>query len=202
MSIKAVIFDLGNVLINIHFERCFQVWAERTNFDAAKIATWFSEDEMYCRHERGEISSEDYAQYISKSLDINLSHDDFLKGWNSIFGTTISETLQFAKQQGDRLQFFILTNSNESHRAIWSKQFQDELSFAEKIYCSSQIHARKPESNAYQHVLNDCGLNPDQVLFVDDKIENIKGAEQIGIRSILFDNPRSALLSLGNAIET
>ncbi|MCJ8277412.1 MAG: HAD-IA family hydrolase [Bdellovibrionales bacterium] len=196
MSYKLVIFDLGNVLINIHFDQCFRAWSKKSGLEVSKISSWFSEDEMYQKHERGQITGHDYFEYVNQSLNMGLSYEDFLEGWNSIFGVAIKETAEFIEAYSSKIQMCALTNSNKLHRDAWTELYRKELSRMDKVFCSSLIQTRKPEPYSYNHVLNEMNITASEAIFLDDKLENIEAARELGINSILFDNSVRAISSL------
>ncbi len=63
-------------------------------------------------------------------------------------------------------------------------------------FLSHETGLRKPDPAAYQHVLNQLGLKPDETIFVDDKEENITAANTIGIRGIPFTTPERMIIEL------
>ena len=68
--IDALLFDLGNVVIRIDFERVFARWAAHAGCDAALLREKFSHDEPYQRHERGEIEAAAYFASLRNSLGV------------------------------------------------------------------------------------------------------------------------------------
>ena len=184
---KAVIFDLGNVIIDVQFQHCFDLWAQRTGADALQIKKLFQFDQMYEAHERNEINAQNYHHYIKGMLDIPLTFEDFKEGWNCVFGSTIPETESFIQKYSPSIPMYVLTNSNVLHREVWSQTFQKELAPIKQIFCSSQMQHRKPEPEAFSFVLNSVHLKPHEVVFIDDKEEHTLGAEEEVLVLTLWD---------------
>ena len=59
----------------------------------------------------------------------------------------------------------------------------------DKNYISCEIGLMKPDIKAYEFVLRDLDAQPSEVIFIDDKIENLKPAKQLGMDTILYKNP-------------
>src|SRR2546421_13038946 len=81
----ALLFDLGGVVIDIDFSRAFAHWAACAGCDERLVRERFSPDAVYNRHEIGEIGIDEYFANLRSSLGIDLTHAQFLEGWNAIF---------------------------------------------------------------------------------------------------------------------
>ena len=82
---EALLFDVGNVLITIDFERVLTQWARQARADVDGLRERFVVSSEYEQHERGEISVKAFFESLRHALDIDLSDDHFLEGWNAIF---------------------------------------------------------------------------------------------------------------------
>lgn len=153
-------------------------------------------DEAYNAHERNEITGIQYYEYVMNLLGTRMTFQEFVDGWNTIYLDVIPETADFIRKYADKTRLLGLTNSNEIHRIFWEKKYAAILNEFEKIYCSSQIRARKPAAEAYQYVLRNVGLKAGEVVFVDDTEENILGAEKVGIKSVCFVDPGASITRL------
>lgn len=180
------IFDLGNVIIDIDFKRVLGVWSNFSGVPLATIEERFTMGESFEKHERGEISDEEFARSISKEMMLTLSFEQFAVGWQSIFVDVREDTLavmQRLRDQGDRV--VILSNTNNLHTTYWPEKFPQVLNAADKAYLSQEIGMRKPEGRIYQYVLDQEKVTVDQAVFFDDNAANIAGAKALGINSVL-----------------
>ena len=84
--IKLAIFDLGNVLFNIDFNRTIRYWAEKTGEEEDDIRSRIKEEEVYRKFERGEIGEDEYFALLKDNLELDISTEEIVKGWNSTFG--------------------------------------------------------------------------------------------------------------------
>jgi putative hydrolase of the HAD superfamily len=76
------------------------------------------------------------------------------------------------------------------------KSRTQKLSNFDQVTLSYEIHALKPEPAVYEHCLEGLDTPPEQTLFLDDRIENVQGAELLGIRAIQFTSRDDVLLRL------
>ncbi len=76
------------------------------------------------------------------------------------------------------------------------KSRTQRLSKFDHVTLSYEIHTVKPDPAAYEHCLEGLGTPPQQTLFLDDRIENVQGAELLGIRAIQFTSRDDVLLRL------
>jgi glucose-1-phosphatase len=190
-----VLFDLGNVVFRIHFDRCFRLWSVGTALPSAQLLEAFHQDPMYMKHERNEITGREYFEHINKALKGKLSYEQFVNGWSSVFGDPVKETIEFM-QLNPQLKFYALTNSNVLHREKWQQIYANELKHFQKIYCSSQIGCRKPEAKAFQLIVDELEVQSDQIVFVDDLLENIEGAKAVGLQGVHFQEPAAGIQDL------
>lgn len=180
------IFDLGNVIIDIDFNRVLGVWSDLGRVPLATLQSRFRMDETFEKHERGEISDPEFAARLCAQLDIALSYQQFTAGWQAVFVGVRPETLVIMNRlraRGERV--VILSNTNRLHFEFWPAQYPDVQQAADHVYMSQDIGMRKPEARIYQYVLQHEGYTADQAIFFDDNQANIDAARESGIESVL-----------------
>ena len=148
--VKALLFDLGGVVIKIDFDRIFAHWAGSSNQDFSDIKSRFSFDSFYERHERGEIGASEYFDSLRVSLNLNINDDQFMEGWNSIYVDEIDGMAELLAELKNKIPIYAFTNSNKAHRMVWSIKFAQVLSLFNDIFVSSEIGSRKPEPAAFK----------------------------------------------------
>jgi FMN phosphatase YigB (HAD superfamily) len=199
-SADTLLFDLGRVVIDVDFNLVFAKWAEHAHCDWKVVEARFSQDDAYRRHERGEIDENEYFDTLRTSLGIQISDAQFLDGWNSIFVGEMSGIAGLLERASGQIPLYAFTNSNRAHERCWSNSFAQTLSRFKRIYVSSTIGLRKPEPEAFDHVIREIGVPAERVMFFDDIRENVDAArarriEAIHVRAI--DDVARALSFLG-----
>ncbi|MCA1923362.1 glucose-1-phosphatase [Buttiauxella noackiae] len=180
------IFDLGNVIVDIDFNRVMGVWSDYSRIPLANLQKSFVMGEAFQRHERGQISDEEFAAAVCEEMGMALSFDQFSAGWQAIFVALRPEVIAIMnklREQGHRV--VVLSNTNSLHTYFWPGEYPEIAQAADKIYLSQEMGMRKPDAEIYQKLLETEGFSASEAVFFDDNADNIKGAQQLGITSIL-----------------
>ena len=196
----ALLFDLGRVVLDIDFSRTLGLWASHAGCEPAQLAKRFLRDELYRRHEKGEISDEAFFAGLRSSLGIALSDTQFLEGWNAIFIGEMPGIHQLLARAAKHLPLYAFSNTNAPHVAHFSGQFAEVLGHFREIFLSSSLGLRKPDAEAYDHVVRAIGMPAGRIVFFDDLAENIEGARARGLKTVLVTSPNDvagALEKLG-----
>jgi glucose-1-phosphatase len=198
--IRTLLFDLGGVVIDFDFERAFRFWAARASCEPADLGQRFSLDEPYKQHERGELHASDYFAALRRSLDVNLSDNVLIAGWNDVYLGIMPGMLSMLTIASRRFPLYAFTNSNPTHQSEWSVRFANELSIFNSIFVSSELGLRKPDPEAFAEVVSQTSFIASEFLFFDDTPENVDGARSAGMSAVLvrsISDVRHALLQLG-----
>jgi FMN phosphatase YigB (HAD superfamily) len=199
-SADALLFDLGRVVLDIDFSRATATWAGHAGCAPTDILSRFVRDEAYRRHETGQISDADYFATLRASLDVTLSDDRFLEGWNAIFTGEMPDIAALLVRARNHLPLYAFSNTNAAHVAHFSKTYADVLGHFRELYLSSTIGLRKPDKAAYEHVVNAIGVPATRILFFDDSAENVEGARACGLQAVHVkssEDVADALAALG-----
>ncbi|MGY5370020.1 glucose-1-phosphatase [Enterobacter oligotrophicus] len=179
------IFDLGNVIVDIDFNRVLGAWSDFSRVPLATLKQSFTMGETFHQHERGEISDEEFAERLCHEMDLPLSYEQFSHGWQAVFVAIrpeVTDIMQKLREQGHRV--VVLSNTNRLHTTFWPDEYPEIKAAADKIYLSQEMGMRKPEARIYQAVLQAEGFSAADAVFFDDNADNIEGANQLGITSI------------------
>lgn len=199
-AIEVLLFDLGGVVVDIDFGRCFDRWALHAGCDPEALAARFSFDAAYEAHERGELPIDDYLASLRRTLDLDLTDDQLLSGWNDIYLGVSDGIGPLLAAASEAFPLHAFTNSNPTHQAIWAPRFAEVLQVFRSTFVSSEIGHRKPDRAAFEHVASAIGVTPGRILFFDDSPENVVGARTAGMHAVHVnstDSVRTALAGLG-----
>jgi glucose-1-phosphatase len=200
-SADALLFDLGRVVLDIDFNKTLVCWAGHAGCDVAHLVGRFSShDEIYRRHEKGEISDAEFFASLRTLLGVKLSDAQFLEGWNALFTGEIPGIAPLLTRAARRLPLYAFSNTNRPHVEHFSQAYADVLGHFREIFLSSSIGLRKPDAAAFDHVVEAIGIPAARILFFDDLIENIEGARARGLTAVHVTKPEDvgdALAALG-----
>ncbi len=196
MTIKALLFDLGGVVITIDFNNVFSAWAQASGIAADNIKKRFRMDAAYNQFERGEITFETYAEHLRATIGFDLDNTTLLAGWNTLFTGTVTDVPEMIQRASQKITIHAFSNTNAAHHAGWGPRFADVLKPMHTIICSYQLGLRKPEAAAFQAVANRIQVRLEDMLFFDDTQENIDAAQALGIESVLVTSAQDIYDSL------
>jgi putative hydrolase of the HAD superfamily len=182
--VHALLFDFGGVIVEIDFNRAFEIWGAHSGVPAATIKSRFSFDSCYESHERGQIAANVYFDSLRASLGIRISDEQFREGWNTIFVGEIPGVAALLRQAKVLVPLYVLSNSNPTHHAYWAREYADTLGSFQKIFVSCRLGRRKPEPEAFAVVSSEIGVPLENILFFDDTDENVKSARSLGMQAV------------------
>jgi glucose-1-phosphatase len=180
----ALLFDLGRVVIDIDFKRCIARWADHARCDPRLIEERFRRDFSYRRHEVGEIDTKEFFAGLQLACEIELSHDQFLEGWNAIFVGEMPGISGALATAAAKLPIYAFSNTNRPHQNYFMERFADVLGNFRQVFASSDVGLRKPDADAFQFVVGAIGVPARRILFFDDSLANVEGARACGLQAV------------------
>ena len=196
--IAAILFDLGNVVVEVDFRRTFRHWALSAGVDEAVFYERWSEDAAYRAHETGELSFDEYVGALTETLGVSMSHEDWHAGWNEVFVGPYPGVQEKLTELSGTLPLFAFTNTNPTHEVEWRARFSQAMSHFEDIFVSSTIGLRKPDAEAFEWVTEAMRLPPEEILFLDDNPHNVAGAERSGLTTVQTRGEDQVLTALAD----
>ncbi len=182
--IKAVIFDLNGIFIQSpklseRFEKDFGITHEVFMPALTTIM------EQTRRPNAG--TAYKYWQPVLESWGVYLSEEEFWDYWFRV--ETVSQGMvEFAKELKEQKILVVVLSNNFKERANYYNNYVWIHEVVDKVYFSWQTGFVKPDLRAWENVLTDCDLRPEECLYFDDQKKNIDSAERVGIKSFLFTN--------------
>jgi len=199
-SADALLFDLGRVVLDIDFSRAFACWGRHAGCEPSQLVGRLSRGELNHRHERGEISDTEYFAGQCAAMGIALSDAQFLEGWNAIFAGEMPGIAPMLERAAKRLPLYAFSNTNNAHVEYFPGIYAGVLGHFREMFLSSSIGLRKPDAEAYDHVVRAIGVPAQRIVFFDDLAENIQGARARGLTAVHVRSPddvAEALAALG-----
>ncbi|WP_050626400.1 HAD family hydrolase [Bradyrhizobium viridifuturi] len=199
-SVDVLLFDIGRVVLDIDLDKVMAHWAQHAGCAPADLASRFVVDDSFKHHEIGRIDDAAFFENLRQSLGIGLSDAQFLEGWNSIFAGEMPGIAPLLAAAAKRMPLYAFSNTNPAHIAHFSIAHAELLGHFRKVFLSPTIGFRKPDAEAYDHVVKAIGVPASRILFFDDLAANIEGARARGLHAIHVtstDDVARALTALG-----
>ncbi len=188
--IKTIIFDFGDVFINLDKDGSRTQMLELFEMDE------FSEDiiAINALYEQGFMSTDEFLEFYLDNFP-KLSKVDVIEAWNYILCDFPPHRLDFVRQlsKDKKYKLILLSNTNALHIDSIKEHvpfYEEFKNCFDAFYLSHEIQYRKPNADIYEFVLNDNNLKAEECLFIDDTKENTDAASKLGI-NVWNNDPRT-----------
>jgi putative hydrolase of the HAD superfamily len=202
-DIKVLIFDLGGVIVKFTCLTKNPAFLAMCSAPKEGVKSFFL-GEVWCRYERGQISTGEFAKLAVSNLGYRGTESEFQHDFCEMLGAEIDrdvfDVLDSLKLfYGQHVELWMLSNVNELHynylRAKWPGIFSSFL----EVFLSFELGERKPGEEIYRKMLGLGKALPEQCLFFDDSAENIHGAWSVGLGARRFSNSVGLRYDLASA---
>lgn len=189
IKINAIIFDLGGVLLNLDFEKTFQLFEKMGVPDFPSYFQQSHSNPLFAQLEKGEIAPDAFYAAFREATGITADDRQITTAWNAMLLDFRLESMEYLKSLQGQYRLFLLSNTNQIHleafretyhQTFGNHDFDDHFEIA---WYSHELGMRKPHPSCYTHVLQLAGLNAAETLFVDDTMKNIEGAQAAGLQT-------------------
>jgi glucose-1-phosphatase len=196
--IDAIIFDLGNVLIEVREDVALQRLGERTGKTPRALADYVMLTPFVTQLARGELTPQRFFQIAAQDLEFTGTFDEFAWIWSDIFAP-IEPMIALAQSLQGRYRRYVLSNTNAIHADFFVPRYPFLRELDGWVF-SHEVGLLKPDPQIYRLTLERFGLQPDRTVFIDDLAANAEGARAVGLHAIHhrgFDNTCRELTKLG-----
>ncbi len=193
-KIDAIIFDLGGVIINLDTNATVKAFAHLSNKSIDDISIAYANANFFKDYEIGAISDAQFRNEIRKSLGINASDELIDEAWNAMLLEIPLNRIAAFKKLKEHFKLFVMSNTNDIHIRKFDEIFSELntgttfRAYFDKVYYSQDIGARKPNAGAWTPILEEYKLDANRALFIDDRLDNIQAASNLGMQT--FQNQR------------
>ena len=190
-NIDNIIFDLGNVILNIDYQNTIDAFEKIGVMDASNFYSKSSQLNIFSQLETGRISEQDFILEIQKFAP-KASSTQIINAWNAILQDLPNERLEILKKIKDKFSIFLLSNTNSIHIEkiidnLGIKKYKEFYNLFDKVYYSHEIKLRKPNAEIFRLVIKENNLSVKKTLFIDDSIQHIESAKTIGLKTYHLD---------------
>jgi glucose-1-phosphatase len=185
LTFDAAIFDIGNVLLSFDFSHAFRQLGHAGVELIGGRADW---KDLKNRYESGLVERLPFVTEAIRLIEFKGEAPDFMKIWQDIF--TLNEPMwEVVATLRDRVPLYLLSNTNDLHVEIFTRQFTGFDAFKDAVY-SHEVKLMKPDPAIFALAAQRFGVNPATTIYIDDLAENADAAREAGFISIQYDPKR------------
>jgi glucose-1-phosphatase len=191
-EIKNIVFDFGGVIIDIDFWRSINAFI---NLGAKNFDEMYSQSQqsgIFDELDKGNISSEEFFKALKKHLPDSVSEQQIIDAWNAILIGLPESRIRLLENIRNNYRIYLLSNTNSIHYKEYIEELQNKYGYKdlsylfEKVYLSFEVHMRKPDIGFFKLVIDENGLKAEETLFIDDSVQNLPPAMELGIRTFFL----------------
>jgi HAD superfamily hydrolase (TIGR01509 family) len=192
---KAVVFDLGKVLLDFDYSKAVARLASPGKSSAKEIHGYINQSTLLHRYETGLMTTQEFYDEVRSLTAYQGDLAEFKKMFGDIF-TPMDEMIRLhARLKSKNIPCYIFSNTNELAIEHINASYPFFSGFTGYIY-SYQHGSMKPHHRLYEVVEETTGHKGDSLLYIDDRAENIEMGAKRGWRVILQETPEKTLIAM------
>jgi putative hydrolase of the HAD superfamily len=183
--IKAVLFDLGNVIVPFDVKLAYARMAELCSCPSKEVAARIRATGLVRPFEKGEIAPEPFMREISAALRLTITYREFCDWWSCVFLPEPLVPEALLQDLGSRYRLLALSNTNPIHFAMLKEAYPLLGQFHDYVL-SYEVGSAKPEAKIYLEAIERARCSPEECFFTDDLAVNVDAAREHGMDAVQF----------------
>jgi putative hydrolase of the HAD superfamily len=191
MKIKAIVFDLGGVVVDLDFSNFYNSVITQSPLNKPQtpiMLEFFRQSDIY---HQGNMTDDEFYQLACDLLQVCMvDKPSFFAAFNSIISGINLEVIDFIKKisEMNKYKLIALSNVNSSHWDYILKKKWEFIDYFDEFILSHEIHLIKPNPKIFEYTIKKANCKPEQILYIDDGLNNIRSANHFGIKGIKYTN--------------
>ncbi len=182
---RAIIFDIGRVLIRVDISRAMEGLASGLSLTPPEVWTAIQKDPHWLDWQEGRISPRDWHLHLTKRLGISLTFEQFREVWNRALDPIPIHPESFLEKLSKNYRLALLSNTDPIHMSNEEARFPFFRLFPIRIY-SYRVGASKPDPLIYREALKACKVRAENAVYIDDVPAYAEAAQRLGMTGIVF----------------
>jgi glucose-1-phosphatase len=195
-QLRAIIFDIGRVLVRVDISRSLAGLAENIPLSPDEIWTAISNDPRWPDWQEGRISPRDWHLHLSKRLGGSLTFEQFVDSWNRALDPVPLLKNSLFEKLSRRYRLALLSNTDPVHVAHINATYDFLRFFPVRIY-SCAVGVSKPDPLIYREALRAAKVRAEEAVYIDDIPAYVEAAQRLGMAGIPFQSPEQLSIDLG-----
>lgn len=195
---QAVIFDLGKVLLDFDYTIAARTLAPHSDLPATEFKRVVDQSPLLHRYESGQITTAEFAAAVRRLTGFRGSDELFHGSFGDIFAE-IPEMVALQRRLAEKgVPTYVFSNTNELAIGHIRRQFPFFGGFTGYIY-SYEVRSMKPDPGIYEALERLTGFRGTDLLYLDDRAENIAHGAERGWRTVLHNDHAPSVRAVSEA---
>jgi len=197
-KLRAVIFDIGRVLIRVDIRRVKSALARGLPFTPEELWSAVEKDPRWPDWQEGRMSPRDWHLHLCKRFHLSLDFEQFKSVWNSALDPEpIHKASLFARLSKNH-RLGLLSNTDPIHVEKLESSYDFFAYFPKTVRTySCSVGASKPDPLIFREALRACKVRAEESVYVDDILAYVEAARRLGFTGIHFQSPAQLYADLG-----
>ncbi|HYY72118.1 MAG TPA: HAD-IA family hydrolase [Candidatus Bathyarchaeia archaeon] len=196
-KLRAIIFDIGRVLIRVDVARAMTGLADGVSLSPEEVWSALQKDPRWKDWQEGRMSPQDWHLHVGRRLGSKLTFEQFVEVWNRALDPTPIHEDAFLAKLGKKYRLAVLSNTDPLHVAHMEKTYSFFGLFPARIY-SCRVGASKPNPIIYKEALQSCKVRAHEAVYIDDIPAYAQAAAQLSMHGVVFQSAEQLHSDLRN----
>lgn len=189
--VKAIVFDIGGVLINLDMDGCIRAFRENLGFDRiTELLDPYHQKGVYGDMEAGKVSADAFRAEVLRGSRPGSKPEDVDRSMQALLAGMSADTVATVKELAGRYPLYLLSNNNPISMGHILRMFRDygidpDTTFREQ-FISCEMKLLKPSAQIYLEAVARVGLPVKDILFIDDNDANVEAARKVGLQARVY----------------
>jgi putative hydrolase of the HAD superfamily len=192
-KIRAVIFDIGRVLIRIDVGRAMKGMSSGLSLSPAELWSAIENDPRWKDWQEGRIAPRDWHLHLKQRFGGATTFGEFVATWNLVLDPEPILGKELFEKLAKKHRLALLSNTDPIHVAHMEARYDLLSYFPARIY-SCAVGASKPSPIIYREALRACRVGAEEAVYIDDIASNVEAAQRLGMAGVQFRSPEQLAL--------
>jgi FMN phosphatase YigB (HAD superfamily) len=194
-KLRAIIFDIGRVLVRIDVARAMQGLASGTVFSPAELWSAIEKDPRWSDWQEGRMAPRDWYLHLGRRLGGDFTFEQFKEIWNRVLDPAPIQEDALFQSLSKTYRLALLSNTDPIHVQHLEANYTFFKFFPTRIY-SCSVSASKPNPLIYREALRALKIQAQEAVYIDDIAAYVEAAQRLGMGAIQFQSPPQLVFDL------
>ena len=189
---RAIIFDIGRVIIRVDLERSFEDFGRRDSLSSEQVWTALQTDAHWDDWQEGRMTPPNWHKNLCEKFQLSFNFEEFRASWNRVLDPITLLPEKLFERLAANCRLALLSNTDPIHVAHIEATYAFVRHFPVRVY-SCRVGASKPRPVIYHHALRELAALPEETMYIDDLRENVDTAVRLGMTGFHFTSAAELL---------